>query len=170
MSAIDELVDRLTELRALVDPVAGTAINCGVVHGGSAANVIAERAEAEIDVRVPDSAEEARVRTAFRGLRASRPGAELAVEEVHSRPPLERTVAIAEAAARARELGALFGLELAERRAGGVSDGNLAAAEGVPVLDGLGPEGGGAHAVDEHVSVPSLVERTALMALLMAEV
>jgi glutamate carboxypeptidase len=37
------------------------------------------------------------------------------------------------------------------------------------VLDGLGPEGGGAHAVDEHVSLPSLVERTALIALLIAE-
>lgn len=170
VSAIDELVDRLAELRALADPAAGTTINCGVVHGGSAANVVAERAEAELDVRVPDAAEEARVRAAFTALRAHRPGAELAVGEVHSRPPLERTVAIAEAAARACELGALLGLELAERRAGGVSDGNLAAAEGVPVLDGLGPEGGGAHAVDEHVSVTSLVERTALMALLMAEV
>ena len=50
-----------------------------------------------------------------------------------------------------------------------MSDGNLAAAEGVPVLDGLGPEGGGAHAVDEHLSLTSLVERTALMALLMSE-
>lgn len=170
VSAIDEMVDRLVELRALADPAAGTTINCGVVGGGSAANVIAECAEAEIDVRVPDAAEESRVRAGFAELRAQRLGAELAVEEIHSRPPLERTPAIAEAAGRARALGALLGLELTERRAGGVSDGNLAAAEGVVVLDGLGPEGGGAHAVDEHVNVSSLVERTALMALLIAEV
>jgi acetylornithine deacetylase/succinyl-diaminopimelate desuccinylase-like protein len=38
------------------------------------------------------------------------------------------------------------------------------------VLDGLGPEGGGAHSVDEHVSLASLVDRIALMALLLAEV
>jgi len=170
VSAIDELVDRLAELRALADPAAGTTINCGVVHGGSAGNVVAAHAQAELDVRVPDNSEDARVRAAFTALRAHRPGAELTVREIHSRPPLERTAAIAKAAARARELGALLGLELAERQAGGVSDGNLAAAEGVPVLDGLGPEGGGAHAVDEHLSLPSLTKRTALMALLMAEV
>ncbi|MGH2954776.1 MAG: M20 family metallopeptidase [Solirubrobacterales bacterium] len=170
VSAIDELVDHLIELRRLADPAAGTTINCGLVRGGNAANVIAARAEAEIDVRFPDGAEEARVRAAFADLRAERSGAELEIEELHSRPPLERTPAIAAAAERARALGALLGLELAEGSAGGVSDGNLAAAEGVPVLDGLGPEGGGAHAIDEQVSVPSLVDRAALMALLIAEV
>jgi glutamate carboxypeptidase len=37
------------------------------------------------------------------------------------------------------------------------------------VLDGIGPEGRGAHALDERVSLASLVERTALTALLIAE-
>jgi len=170
VSAIDELVDRLTEVRGLADPAAGTTITCGMVRGGSAANVIAERAEAEIDVRFPDASEEARIRAAFAALRPARPGAELAVKELHSRPPLERTQAIIAGAERARALGALIGLELGEGSAGGVSDGNLAAAERVPVLDGLGPEGGGAHSVDEHVSLASLVDRIALMALLLAEV
>jgi glutamate carboxypeptidase len=169
VSAIDELVERLIEVRRLEDSATGTMINCGLIQGGSAANVVADRAEAEIDVRFPDAPEEARIRDAFAALYAARAGAELDVEELHSRPPLERTPAIAAAAERARALGSLLGLELGEGSAGGVSDGNLAAAEGVPVLDGLGPEGGGAHALDEHVSLPSLVERTALMALLIAE-
>lgn len=169
VSAVDELVDRLTEMRALADPAAGTTINCGVMSGGSAANVIAEHAEAGLDVRVPHAAEEARIRSSFSSIRAERSGAELTVEELHSRPALERTPAIADAAARAVELARLIGLELTERPAGGVSDGNLAAAAGAPVLDGLGPQGGGAHAVDEHVSLSSLLERTVLMALLIAE-
>jgi glutamate carboxypeptidase len=38
----------------------------------------------------------------------------------------------------------------------------------VAVLDGLGPDGGGAHALDEHVRVDSLEERIALLALLIA--
>ena len=37
------------------------------------------------------------------------------------------------------------------------------------MLDGLGPDGDGAHALHEHVLVSSLVERTALIALLLAD-
>jgi glutamate carboxypeptidase len=79
---------------------------------------------------------------------------------------MERTPAIATAFARARDLAAGLGLELAEAAAGGASDGNLVAALGVAVLDGLGPEGAGAHALGEQVRVDSLVERTALIARL----
>jgi glutamate carboxypeptidase len=45
----------------------------------------------------------------------------------------------------------------------GGSDGNLVGGL-VPVLDGLGPEGGGAHADDEHVLVESLDVRAELLA------
>ena len=40
---------------------------------------------------------------------------------------------------------------------------------GVPVLDGLGAEGGGAHARDEHVLLDSIPVRAALLALLLIE-
>lgn len=170
VSAIDELVDQLTELRDLADPEAGTTINCGAFRGGTAANVIAERAQAAVDVRIAGAAEEARVRDAFAALRARRPGAAVEVTELHSRPPLERTAATAAAAERARALGAMLGLDLGEGSVGGVSDGNLAAVAGIPVLDGLGPRGDGAHAIDEHVDLDSLVERAALIGLLIAAV
>jgi glutamate carboxypeptidase len=169
VSAIDELIDQLVALRRLADPDGGTAINCGRIAGGTAANVIAASAEAAIDVRFASAAEEARIRASFAALRPRRQDAALEVEELHSRPPLERTAAIAAAAERAGTLAALLGIELGEGSAGSVSDGNLAAAVGTPVLDGLGPEGGGAHAPDEHVDLASLVERTALLALLLAE-
>jgi glutamate carboxypeptidase len=58
-------------------------------------------------------------------------------------------------------------MDLLEGSAGGASDGNLVAPLGVPVLDGLGPEGGGAHALDERVHVDSLVERADLIAHLL---
>lgn len=169
VSAIDELVDRLHDVRRLADPDAGTTLNCGELSAPNPPNVVADFAEATIDVRVPDPTEEARVRRGFAALSAERDGATLTVQEIHCRPPLERTPAIAEAASRARSLARLLGLEIGEGSAGGVSDANLAASTGVPVLDGLGPEGGGAHAVDEHVIVESLLQRTALIALLLAE-
>jgi glutamate carboxypeptidase len=82
-------------------------------------------------------------------------------------PPMERTAKIAELFYHARSLAGEIGFDLEEGLAGGASDGCLCAALGVPVLDGLGAVGGGAHAVDEHVEVASMVPRAALVARLL---
>ena len=55
---------------------------------------------------------------------------------------------------QAQQIAAAMGVELAEGSTGGGSDGNFTAAMGVPTLDGLGPEGEGAHAAHEHVLTP----------------
>jgi glutamate carboxypeptidase len=65
---------------------------------------------------------------------------------------------------RARAMTASLGVEFDPREVGGASDGNILAATGVPVLDGLGPSGGGAHAEHEHVVVGDLPVRIALLA------
>jgi glutamate carboxypeptidase len=52
---------------------------------------------------------------------------------------------------------------------GGGSDANFVAPLGIPVLDGLGAVGGGAHTEEEFVLRSSLVERTALLAALLSE-
>lgn len=168
VSAVDELVDQLIAIRRLACVAPGVTINCGVISGGTAANTIPARAAAEIDVRFPDRAAEERLRTGFASLAAHRPEAKVVLEELHSRPPLERTEAVVETAAEARALGARLGLELGEGAAGGVSDANLVAAGGTSVLDGIGPEGAGAHALDERVEIRSLVERTCWYGLLIA--
>ena len=49
----------------------------------------------------------------------------------------------------------------------GGSDGNLLHAAGLPVLDGLGPIGGGLHSDQEYVELSSLTERAQLAALLL---
>jgi glutamate carboxypeptidase len=59
-------------------------------------------------------------------------------------------------------------LPLVETAVGGASDGNLIAALGIPVLDGLGAPGAGAHARGESVSIEGILERTTLAALLVA--
>jgi glutamate carboxypeptidase len=48
-------------------------------------------------------------------------------------------------------------------KTGGGSDASIAAGMGIPTLDGLGPDGDGLHAEHEHLLLPSLVERTALL-------
>jgi glutamate carboxypeptidase len=167
VSAVHELASLVVHLQELARPEVGTTINVGVVGGGTRSNVVAGQAWAEIDVRVKSVAEYERLAQAFRELVVSE-GATLAVRCLHARPPMERTPAIAAAAKEAKRIGALLGLELAEGPAGGASDGNFLAPLGVPVVDGLGPQGGGAHAVDEHIIAASLDQRVALIALLIA--
>jgi glutamate carboxypeptidase len=165
-SAVDELVDQLLQVRELALPKRGTTLNVGVIGGGSAANVVADSAWADIDVRASAVAEQERVDATLAGQTASRPGTSISLETRVMRPPMERTPAIAAAFERARVIAAEMGLELTEGAAGGASDGNLVAPLGVPVLDGLGPEGAGAHALHERVVVDSLVERCALISRL----
>jgi glutamate carboxypeptidase len=153
-------------VRALAAPERGTTVNVGLIGGGSAANVVADAAWAEIDVRAAAVAEQERVQAGLLGLEAVRPGTSVALDTAVMRPPMERTTAIAAAYGRAREIAAELGIALGEGSAGGASDGNLVAPLGVAVLDGLGPEGGGAHSLDEHVLVDSLAERAALISRL----
>jgi glutamate carboxypeptidase len=168
LSAIRELIDALARLDRLADPDAGTQLNVGVIGGGTRPNVVAGAAFAEIDIRVARLDEYNRVLNSIAGLVGSgaHSQAKLALETIHARPPMERTPPIAAAAERARELARLIGLVLAEGAAGGGSDGNFLAPLGVPVVDGLGPEGNGAHAVDEFILLRSLEQRTALLGLL----
>src|SRR5439155_27001781 len=50
-SAIHALGAKIVELAALTNFDTGTTVNVGVVRGGTRSNVVAERAEAEIDLR-----------------------------------------------------------------------------------------------------------------------
>jgi glutamate carboxypeptidase len=170
VNAIVELAHQVHALDALNAPDRGTTVNVGVIQGGSRVNVVAAHAEAEIDVRVATMEEAARIETAITNLDPVHPEARLIVISDLSRPPMERTPASGGLFARARAIAAAMGVELAEGSTGGASDGNLVAAAGVPTLDGLGPEGGGAHADDEHVLVDSMPHRAALLVGLLAEI
>jgi glutamate carboxypeptidase len=92
----------------------------------------------------------------------------LAIKGGINRAPLERTAGVVKLFHHAREIAARLGFELEERAVGGASDGNFAAALNVPVLDGLGVDGDGAHAAHEHILVNDIAPRTALLAGLVA--
>jgi glutamate carboxypeptidase len=89
-SAIHELAHQIVALEPLHDPARGVTINVGRVSGGSRTNVVAERAEASVDVRVPTMADAAAIGNVFRALTPRRPGTRLEVRGGVSRPPLER--------------------------------------------------------------------------------
>ncbi len=167
ISAIEELAHQVLALHGLTDDEAGTTVNVGVVRGGTRANVVAAEAEAEIDLRIASIAEGERVVRQILGRQPVTPGAQVRITGGLNRPPMERTPAIGALFERARALGAEFGYTVTEAATGGGSDGQFAAALGIPTLDGLGANGDGAHAVAEHVLIDSLAPRAALVAALL---
>ena len=168
-NAVHELALQIVAVQALQESVAasGASINVTVIAGGDRPNVIPDHARAAIDVRVATLADAKRVEAAIRSLTPRTPGTRLEVRGGVDRPPMERGPQVAEiygvASACARELGK----ELGEGGTGGGSDGNFTAALGVPTLDGLGPEGEGAHALHEHVRLSDLPWRVAFLASLL---
>jgi hypothetical protein len=85
-----------------------------------------------------------------------------------SRPPMEPTQPNRGLLAAAQRLGRELGLTLeGAGLVGGASDANTTSRY-TATLDGL-PVGEGAHAPDERVSVSSIAERAALLALLLLE-
>jgi glutamate carboxypeptidase len=95
------------------------------------------------------------------------PDARITVTGGLYRRPMVRDATMRATFARARDIARDIGLNLTEGSTGGGSDGSLAAALGVPVLDGLGPLGDGAHTDHEYVNLASLPERAALLAALL---
>lgn len=169
-SAIHELAHQICALQALQDFDRGISINVGQIKGGTRGNVVAEEAHALIDVRVPTMADAERIGMAIRSLAPKHPGVTLEIDGAVERPPLERTEGVARLYDQARSVAASLGRDLGEGGTGGGSDGNFTAALGIPTLDGLGPEGDGAHAQHEHVVLADLPWRAAFLASLVARV
>jgi glutamate carboxypeptidase len=170
VSAITELVHALTAALGLADHDRGTTINVGTIGGGTASNVVAAEARAVVDVRIAEPPEGARVHAAMLAMKARNPKADLKVWRSEERPPLVRSDAVAGLYQTARTLAAELAVELPEGGTGGGSDGSFAGAVGAATLDGLGAQGGGAHADDEHIVLADLPFRLALMTRLLETV
>lgn len=165
-SAIVELSHVIQKLHALNDAERGITVNVGRIEGGQRPNVVAPTSRATADVRVLTRDDAEHIEAVIRGLEVSTPGVTLHIEGGIRRPPLERTPRNRALWHRAQEAADRLGIALDEGMAGGASDGNETSAL-CATLDGLGPVGDGAHAEHEYVELDKMVERTALLTLLL---
>ena len=172
-SAIKELAYKIVEIEKLTDYESGVTVNVGVISGGEARNTIAPCAEALVDLRYPEPQQGLDALAAFESIFSNvlaypDNSSELTTESWVSlhRPPkipteqsdylLDKTIAI----------GRLLGQELGITDSGGGTDGSLSQTVGLPTLDSLGSDGGGAHSELELARVSSLLERAKLSAIL----
>ena len=163
-SAILELARQTEQLHALNLSGSGITLNVGVVHGGTRSNVVAAEAQGEIDVRFSTAAESREIERILANLKPIDERTKVFVSGGINRPPMERTAAVIELYEKARAIAAEVQFELGEAQVGGASDGNFLAAMDIPVLDGLGISGDGAHAVHEHIEANDIARRGAILA------
>jgi glutamate carboxypeptidase len=167
VNAIEELAALLVRLKKL--RTGDTTVNIGTIGGGEKPNVVPEGAWAVLDIRFWKGQDRERIMRTVREMKPSLRGAHLKFSVESLTPPMEKTKASSRLFERAQEIAASIGQTLKGGKTGGGSDASLAANMGIPTLDGLGPDGDGIHADHEHIVLPSLVERTALLTKLLTE-
>ena len=166
-SAILELARQIEKLHSFNNYETGTTVNVCTIKGGTTSNVIPEFAEAEVDVRFTSLAEAEKIAREIENLQSFDERVTLEIEGGINRPPLERSANIVALYEKTKQIADEMNYELGETQVGGASDGNFVGALGVPVLDGLGIRGDGAHTNHEHILISDIAPRAALIAKLL---
>ena len=168
-SAILEISKQIEKIHALNDLSNGTTVNVCTISGGTTTNVIPEFATCSIDVRFTRVSEAERIESELKKLQSSDARVSLEITGAINRPPMERTEKVLKLYEKARKIAESFDYELGETEVGGASDGNFVAALGVPVLDGLGVAGNGAHTLEEFILVEDIPPRATLLTSLLLD-
>ena len=175
-SAVLAIARAIIEISALADADAGRIVNIGPMHGGKATNAVPHVARCWGNVRFKDEASQASLLADFHQtidhLNASfsaesDPAARLELHAEFNRPAKPLTPAVEALALRAREVSEALGTPLPFCSTGGVCDGNILHAGGLPTIDTLGVRGGGMHRPDEFIELDSLVARGTMLAILL---
>lgn len=165
-SAVLELAHKTIALETLNSTLPGVSLNVGKIEGGLGPATIPAQASAMLDVRWVEQAHRDALIESIAAVVSTveQPGCRSEFTILNERPAMpenEATRRLAELVQQAgAELGQTIGLE--HRR--GTSDANFFGAFGVPTVDGVGPICKGYHTPEEFVFVPSIKERTALLA------
>ncbi|MEY4117442.1 MAG: hypothetical protein RLZZ116_770 [Planctomycetota bacterium] len=170
VSAVNALAARILEAAKLVDLEQGTVVNIGPLEGGKTTNVVADRARAWGNARFRDGAREDVLKRGLLALATASdaPLPRTRIEYESNRPAKPETTAVRALAEEIRAIGESLGQKVGFGKSGGVSDGNLMQAEGLPTLDTMGPVGGNLHRTDEYIELDTLAPRAAMLAILLA--
>lgn len=164
-SAITALAHSILAVNALADREKGTTLNPGIISGGSAANVVADSATLELDVRFRENDEYIRVDTALQALceKGLPEGVTATLTCVTYKPAMAASEATHNLMRKVEMAGQEEGIPITWQAVGGGSDANHTAALGIPTLDGFGPIGAGFHSPAEWLDTGSIAPRIRLL-------
>jgi len=165
-SAIEELAHKIIQLHELSDHKKGISVNVGLIEGGSSANTVSDHAEAQIDVRMKEIEQVEIIEEKLEKICSTTEvvGTKIMLEGEMNRPPMEKNKKTRALLRLIQDVGDEIGIEIEDTATGGGSDASFTSSLGIATIDGLGPIGGNAHSDKEYLVIPSLVERTLLLA------
>ena len=148
-----------------------TTVNLTLLAAGTRNNIIPDHATATFSVRARTPEASAAVLAQLEANAKTIAVAGTTVKTLHEPafPPLANNPATDALAARAAKIYAGIGRTLGTGGNGGASESAMAAAKGVPALDGLGPVGGNFHSDGEYINLTTLTPRLYLLAALIEE-
>ena len=168
-NAIEEMAHQVVAIQKLTDYSKQTTLNVGVIHGGTVSNVIPEECAVQVDVRVMQPGEWERVEAEMKNLKPVLDGTSIEVAGNLNRPPMPFDDRMKATFEKAKSIGRNIGLNLTAGGTGGASDGNFVAPLGIPLLDGMGAVGNGAHSEREFIFADSLDQRVKLISRLLLD-
>jgi len=166
-NAVEELMMQLRQLQKI--KTRGVTLNIGLIGGGEKANIVAERAWAVLDIRFWNNSQKEKIIHFLKQLSPQLSGAQIRFSTESLTPPMEKTKASSDFFRKVKKIAEPLGMMLEAGKTGGGSDASVASGMGIPTLDGLGPDGDGIHAENEHLILSSLPERTALLTELISQ-
>lgn len=161
INAIEELMTQLRIVFRL--KTKNISLNTGIFSGGENVNTVPQSAYALLDIRFWTKSQAEKIKIFLKDLIPVIPGSRIKFSIEKQTPPMEHTAASAKLLSKVKQIAQSIDLELKTGQTGGGSDASIAANMNIPTLDGLGPAGGGIHAENEYVHIPSLIERTTLL-------
>lgn len=167
INAIEELMAQLKVLQRLKSKA--VTVNIGIIKGGERINIVPESASGYLDIRFWNSAQKTKILYSLKQLQPTVRGAKVKHVVKSYLPPLEKSKSSDRLFSQVADIASSMNIQLKAGKSGGGSDASIAANTGVATLDGLGPDGAGIHAEDEHLLLPSLIERTALLTELICQ-
>jgi len=166
-NAIEELAHQVIAIQKLTDYSKQTTLNVGVIQGGTVSNVVPEEAVIQVDVRVMQPSEWERLEIEMKKLKPVLDGTSIEITGSLNRPPMPFDETMETTFERAKSIASRISMELKASGTGGASDANFVAPLGIPVLDGLGAVGDGAHSAREYIFAESMEQKVRLVSYLL---
>lgn len=169
-SAILELAQKIIAIEEMNDPASGISANAGVIKGGIGANTVPDFAEAALDFRFLTPEQALSVESQFSRIAQKTfvAGTSSSLKVISSRPAMPQTPENLALYNQIKPLADTLNIPVAQELRQGVSDANIIAQAGTPVIDGLGPIGAKDHSHEEYIEKDSLRTRSILLAHILA--